>query len=255
MFASIEKALTEVPEFKLWYESSADAKKLIDAAKTVEGLARHASMHACGVVITKDPVTDYTPLQRVSGSREGVVTQYAASTKSNAVEKIGLLKMDFLGLKNLTIIQNTLRIVRKTRDVELSIDQIPLDDEPTFALLQEAHTTGVFQLESSGMKRYLRQLKPTVFEDIIAMVALYRPGPMEYIPDFIAGKHGTKQVEYLHPTLEPILKNTYGVASTRNSSCRSPVIWPVSAGRSRCVAQGRRQEDSGIGPGAARKIH
>jgi len=212
MFTSIAKALAEVPEFKQWYASSNDAKKLIDTAMKLEGLCRHASMHACGVVITKNPVTDYTPLQRVSGSREGVVTQYPASTKMNAVEKIGLLKMDFLGLKNLTIIQNTLRIVRKTKKVDIDIEKIPLDDEKTFKLLQDAQTTGVFQLESSGMKRYLKQLKPTIFEDIIAMVALYRPGPMDYIPDFIGGKHGTKKIEYLHPKLEPILNNTYGVA-------------------------------------------
>ncbi len=212
MFTSITKALEEVREFKQWYESDAQAKKLIDIAMQVEGLVRHASMHACGVVITKDPVTEYTPLQRVAGNRSGVVTQYSASTKSNAVEKIGLLKMDFLGLKNLTIIQNTLRIVRKTKNETVHIEKIPLDDKLTFKLLQEARTTGVFQLESSGMKRYLKQLKPTVLEDIIAMVALYRPGPMEYIQDFIDGKHGTKKIKYLHPILEPILKNTYGVA-------------------------------------------
>ena len=228
MFTSIKKALEEVPEFKQQYESNADAKRLIDTAQHIEGLARHTSMHACGVVITKDPVTEYTPLQRVSGSREGVVTQYASSTKNNAVEKIGLLKMDFLGLKNLTIIQNTLRIIRALGKMpalaeKLGLDaenasvadimsRLPLDDEKTYKLLQDAHTTGVFQLESSGMKRYLKQLKPSVFEDIIAMVALYRPGPMDYIPDFIGGKHGTKTVEYLHPKLEPILRNTYGVA-------------------------------------------
>jgi len=120
--------------------------------------------------------------------------------------------MDFLGLKNLTIIQNTLRIIRKTNNEIIDIEKIPIDDELTFKLLQDAHTTGVFQLESSGMKRYLKQLKPTIFEDIIAMVALYRPGPMDYIPDFIGGKHGTKKIEYLHPLLEPILQNTYGVA-------------------------------------------
>ncbi|MDD2766566.1 MAG: DNA polymerase III subunit alpha [Candidatus Moranbacteria bacterium] len=212
MFTSITKALAEVPEFKKWYAENADAKKLIDAAMKVEGLVRHASMHACGVVITKDPVTEYTPLQRVSGTRVGVVTQYANSTKCAAVEKIGLLKMDFLGLKNLTIIQNALRIIEKTRNEVIDIEKIPIDDALTFKLLQEAHTTGVFQLESSGMKRYLKQLKPTIFEDIIAMVALYRPGPMDYIPDFIGGKHGTKKIEYLHPSLEPILQNTYGVA-------------------------------------------
>ena len=232
MFMSISKALEEVPEFKAWYAGSAEAKNLIDAAMKVEGLSRHASMHACGVVITKDPVTEYTPLQRVSGSREGVVTQYAASTKSNAVEKIGLLKMDFLGLKNLTIIQNTLRIVRALKKmpglceklgvdpenvaVSTILDHLPLDDLASYKLLQDAHTTGVFQLESSGMKRYLKQLKPTVFEDILAMVALYRPGPMDAIPAFIESKHGRKKVTYLHPLLEPILKDTYGVIVTQD---------------------------------------
>jgi len=232
MFTSITKALEEVSEFKAWYEENADAKKLIDTAKKLEGLARHASMHACGVVITKDPVTEYTPLQRVSGSREGVVTQYAASTKSNAVEKIGLLKMDFLGLKNLTIIQNTLRIVKavgkmpelcaklgvdeREASVATLLDHLTLDDEASYLLLQKAQTTGVFQLESSGMKRYLKQLKPTVFEDILAMVALYRPGPMDAIPDFIESKRGRKKVTYLHPLLEPILKDTYGVIVTQD---------------------------------------
>ncbi len=232
MFTSIAKALEEVPEFQQWYTENADAKKLIDTAKKLEGLSRHASMHACGVVITKDPVTEYTPLQRVSGTREGVVTQYAASTKANAVEKIGLLKMDFLGLKNLTIIQNTLRIVKALKkmpelceklgvdpaqaSVSTILDHLPLDDVATYELLQKAQTTGVFQLESSGMKRYLKQLKPTVFEDILAMVALYRPGPMDAIPDFIESKHGRKQVTYLHPILEPILKDTYGVIVTQD---------------------------------------
>ncbi|MFC1756440.1 DNA polymerase III subunit alpha [Patescibacteria group bacterium] len=212
MFSTIEGALSNVAEFKQLYDSDPSGKKLIDSAKRLEGVARHASMHACGVVITKNPVTDYTPLQKISGANEGTVTQYSSSTKSSYVEKIGLLKMDFLGLKNLTIIQNTLRIAKKTKEVEINIDDIPLDNEETYKLLQKAGTTGVFQLESTGMKRYLRQLKPTVFEDIIAMVALYRPGPMDWIPDFIAGKHGKKQIKYLHPKLEPILNNTYGVA-------------------------------------------
>lgn len=212
MFTSIEEALAGVPEFQAHYHGSAEVKRLVDAAKKIEGLARHASMHACGVVITKEPVTEYTPLQRVAGGADAVVTQYAASTKANAVEKIGLLKMDFLGLRNLTIIENTLKIAKKLGKEVPDIEKLPLDDETAYKVLQEAHTTGVFQLESTGMKRYLKQLKPSVFEDIIAMVALYRPGPMEYIPDFIAGKHGEKKVEYLHPKLEPILKNTYGVA-------------------------------------------
>jgi DNA polymerase-3 subunit alpha len=211
MFTSIKKALEEVPEFKEQYNSSADAKKLIDSAMRLEGVVRHAGMHACGVVITKEPVTYYSPIQNITGSREGTVTQYSSSTKSSYVEKIGLLKMDFLGLKNLTIIQNTLRIVKKTKGIDIDIDTIPIDDIKTYELLQEARTTGVFQLESSGMKRYLKMLKPTVIEDIIAMVALYRPGPMDWIPDFISGKHGRK-IKYVHPKLEPILKNTYGVA-------------------------------------------
>lgn len=228
MFTSLEKAVEEVPDLRKLYEENPDAKRVIDTAKKLEGNARHASVHACGVVVTKDPVVEYSPLQHVSGHGDGMVTQYASSTKMSVVEKIGLLKMDFLGLKNLTIIQNTVRIIRalgkfpdlaeklgidpESASASDVMDHIPLDDEMTYRLLQEAKTTGVFQLESAGMKRYLKQLQPTVFEDIIAMVALYRPGPMEYIPDFIDGKHGRKEVKYLHPKLEPILKTTYGVA-------------------------------------------
>ena len=212
MFSSIKDALDNVGEFKDLYTQNNDAKKLIDSAKKLEGVVRHASMHACGVVITKNPVTEYSPLQRIIGKTEGTVTQYSSSTKSSYVDKIGLLKMDFLGLKNLTIIQNTLRIARKTKGMDLNIDDIPLDDPQTFEVLQKAHTTGVFQLESSGMKRYLKQLEPTIFEDIIAMVALYRPGPMDWIPDFIDRKHGRKESKYLHPKLKNILEKTYGVA-------------------------------------------
>lgn len=213
-FSTIEEALEESKEFKDFYGMDPSAKKLIDSAKRLEGVVRHASMHACGVVITKDPVTEYTPLQNITkgGDQGGTVTQYSSSTKSSFVEKIGLLKMDFLGLKNLTIIQNTLRIVKKLEGLEIDIDNIPLDDAKSYELLQKAETTGVFQLESSGMKRYLKLLKPTVLEDIIAMVALYRPGPMDWIPDFIARKHGQKKMSYLHPNLEPILNKTYGVA-------------------------------------------
>ncbi|MDX9913332.1 MAG: DNA polymerase III subunit alpha [Candidatus Moranbacteria bacterium] len=212
MFSTIAEALEDVPEFSNFYNSDKDAKKLIDSAKNLEGVCRHASMHACGVVITKEPVTNYSPLQKITGKEDGVVTQYSSSTKSSYVEKIGLLKMDFLGLKNLTIIQNAINIIEKTRGVKINIDDIPLDDKDTYKLLQTAHTTGVFQLESSGMKRYLKQLKPTNLEDVIAMVALYRPGPMDWIPDFIDRKHGRKRIEYIHPKLEPILNKTYGVA-------------------------------------------
>ena len=212
MFYTIEKTLTDVPDFARLFKENPDARDLITAAQKLEGLNRHSSVHACGVVITDKPVVEYTALQRVSGDEEALVTQYASSTKFSAVEKIGLLKMDFLGLKNLTIIQNTIKIVKTIHGKTIDIETIPLDDTKTFTLLQEGHTTGVFQLESSGMRRYLKQLKPTSLEDIIAMVALYRPGPMEWIPDFINGKHGTKEVTYLHPKLEKILADTYGVA-------------------------------------------
>jgi len=211
-FTSIDKALEEVPDFKRLHKENVDARDLIDVARRLEGLCRHSSVHACGVVITDKPVYEYTALQRVSGDDEALVTQYASSTKFSAVEKIGLLKMDFLGLKNLTIIQNTLNMVKKIHGEEINIEKIPLDDKDAYKLLQDGLTTGIFQLESSGMKRYLKLLKPTALEDIIAMVALYRPGPMEWIPDFIDGKHGKKKVVYLHPKLEAILADTYGVA-------------------------------------------
>ena len=212
-FTGLKDALENTAELKNEYKNNKDARQILDAAVRLEGVARHASVHACGVVITPKPVVEYTPLQYMTGKEDqGMVTQYNASSKSSYVEKIGLVKMDFLGLKNLTIIQNALSIIKKTTGDLIDIDTLPLDDKKTFELLQNGDTTGVFQLESSGMKRYLKKLKPTVFEDIIAMVALYRPGPMEWIPDFISGKHGTKKVEYLHPKLKPILENTYGVA-------------------------------------------
>ncbi|HUD09089.1 MAG TPA: DNA polymerase III subunit alpha, partial [Candidatus Saccharimonadales bacterium] len=209
---SIRDCIAGVPEVSNLYKTDPAGKKLLDSAARLEGVCRHASMHACGVVITPEPVVNYSPLQYLSGDTEHMVTQYSSSTKSSYIEKIGLLKMDFLGLKNLTIIQHALKIIEKTKGAKINIDDIPLDDEKAYELLQKALTTGVFQLESGGMKRYLKQLEPTTFEDIIAMVALYRPGPMDWIPDFIARKHGRKKIVYIHPKLEPILENTYGVA-------------------------------------------
>ncbi len=205
---SLEQALKKVPELKESYETDPQTKRLIDLARKLEGVARHASTHACGVVITKDNIDNYTPRQRASRDDETIVTQY----EMHAIEDLGLLKMDFLGLKNLTTIENAINIIKKLRNKEIDIDNIPLNDKKVFKLFQKANTTGVFQLESSGMKRYLQQLKPTEFEDIIAMVALYRPGPIELIPEFIARKHGEKKIGYIHPKLEPILKSTYGIA-------------------------------------------
>ncbi|MEA3463958.1 MAG: DNA polymerase III subunit alpha [Patescibacteria group bacterium] len=208
MFSKIGQALEAVGELKEIYRNEEAAKIIIDYAKRLEGVARHASTHACGVLITKDPLDEHVPLQHTSSSDRTIVSQYSL----HPIEDLGLLKMDFLGLKNLTIIESAVKIIKNTRGVEIDIDKIPMDDRITYELFQEGETTGVFQFESSGLKRYLRELKPTEFEDIIAMVALYRPGPMEWIPDYIAGKQGKKKVSYLHPKLEPILAKTYGVA-------------------------------------------
>lgn len=208
MFTNIEKSLSVVPELKEIFSKDEMAKQIINHARRLEGVARHASTHACGVLITKDPLEEYAPLQYASSADKSIVSQYSL----HPVEDLGLLKMDFLGLKNLTIIESAIKIISGTRGVKIDIDKIPLNDKLTYKLFQDAETTGVFQFESSGMKRYLRELKPTEFEDIIAMVALYRPGPMEWIPDYIAGKNGRKKPEYLHPKLEPILRKTYGVA-------------------------------------------
>ncbi|HPW44127.1 MAG TPA: DNA polymerase III subunit alpha, partial [bacterium] len=208
MFMKLPEALEQVAELKQIYQQDPQAKQILDYAQRLEGCARHTSTHACGVLITKDPLTEYTPIQYASSTDRTVVCQYSL----HPVEDLGLLKMDFLGLKNLTIIESAIRIIKATKGIEIDINQIPLDDQETFGLFQRGETTGVFQFESSGMKRYLRDLKPTNLEDIIAMVALYRPGPMEWIPDYIAGKHGRKKPQYLHPKLEPILAKTYGVA-------------------------------------------
>jgi len=206
--STLSEALEMNPELKEIYDKDPNGKKLIDTAKKLEGVARHSSTHACGVLITKDPLDSYVPLQYASSDDKTIISQYSL----HPIEDLGLLKMDFLGLKNLTIIENTLEVILKTERLKININEIPLEDEKTFRLLQKAETTGVFQLESSGMKRYLRELRPTVFEDVIAMVALYRPGPMEWIPDFIAGKQGKRETKYLHPILKPILEKTYGVA-------------------------------------------
>jgi len=208
MFFSLDKALKNVPELKNAYQQDEKVKKLLDTAKKLEGVARHASTHACGILITKEPIDEVAPRQYASASDKTIVSQY----EMHAIESTGLLKMDFLGLKNLTILENTLKIIEKIRGEKIDLKKIPLDDPRTFALLASAKTTGVFQLESSGMRRYLKELKPTEFENIIAMVALYRPGPMEWIPDYIAGKNKQKIVTYLHPKLKPILEKTYGVA-------------------------------------------
>jgi len=204
---SLSEVIKKVPDVKNLYETNPDAKKIIDAASHLEGVARHASVHACGVVISKEPLTEIVPLQRAPQDPNIIITQF----EMYSIEDLGLLKMDLLGLKNLTIIEETIRLVFEFTNQKIDISKIPLNDKKTFRLLQRGETIGVFQLESSGMRHYLKQLKPTEFEDIVAIVALYRPGPMELIPQYIRRKHNQEKITYLHPKLEPILKKTYGI--------------------------------------------
>jgi DNA polymerase-3 subunit alpha len=205
--SNIQGALDEVSELKELYDNDEQVKTLIDRALKLEGVARHASVHACGVVIAPKPLPNYVPLQYAPKGDNDIVTQF----EMHSVEDLGVLKMDFLGLKNLTIIENTLEIIEDEHDIKIDISEIPLDDKETYKLLQLGDTSGVFQLESSGMRQYLRKLQPTEFEDIIAMISLYRPGPMELIPSYIKRKFGEEDVTYLHPKLEPILSPTYGI--------------------------------------------
>jgi len=204
---TLRDTLEKIAEFKDLYEHDTEAEKLIDLALKIEGCARHASTHACGVVISRFPLDNLVPLQHPTQNENAVVTQY----EMHAIESMGLLKMDFLGLKNLTIIEETLKRIYAVRGKNIDIEKIPLDDKKTFELLQKGNTVGTFQVESDGMRRYLKQLKPTEIDDIIAMVALYRPGPMQHIPDYIRGKHNKATIKYIHPKLKPILESTYGI--------------------------------------------
>jgi len=203
---SIADALDQLSELKMLYASRPEIRKLLDTAKEIEGLARNAGTHAAGVVISAGPLMEYTPLVRFNEG--GINTQYDMEW----VEKIGLLKMDFLGLRNLTVMDAAVKEIRRTTDPAFDLAHIPLDDAKTYEMLARGETMGVFQLESDGMKRVCAELKPSRFEEIIALVALYRPGPMDWIPNFIASKHGRRKPNYLHAKLEPILAETYGIA-------------------------------------------
>ncbi len=198
-------AIKEVPDLKQEYETNPTSKEVIDFASRLEGTIRNHGVHACGVIIAPDDLVKFLPLEV---SAKGPI---AAQFPMGQVEELGLLKMDFLGLSNLSVINNALRMIRKVYHNDLDMYSVPLDDKKTYELLQRAETTGVFQLESAGMKRYLKDLKASSFEDIIAMVALYRPGPMQFIDSFIKRKHGEEPITYLHPGLENSLKNTYGI--------------------------------------------
>ncbi len=203
----LKESIVHAPELKRRYEESEEVKRLIDLAIKLEGTTRHASQHACGIVIAPSPLEQFSPLQKAQGGDVEQVIQYSLHPS----ESVGLLKMDFLGLSNLSIIRDCLEIAEAVHGVRMNIDTIPLDDAKTFALLGRGETTGVFQLESEGMKKHIRELRPSTVEDIIAMVALYRPGPMQFIDSFIARKHGKEKITFLHPLTENALKNTYGL--------------------------------------------
>jgi len=196
------------PELRSAYKNDPRSKVLLDYAKQLEGTVRHIGTHACAVVISEKPLVEYTAMQYGASKADEIVTQFSAKP----LEDLGLLKMDFLGLRNLTVIENTCSLVKELRGEDVDMKKIPLDDPEVFELLKKGDTTGVFQLESGGMRRYLKELIPTEFEDIVAMGALYRPGPMEWIPTYIKGKHNPHKVKYLHDSFKEILSNTYGVA-------------------------------------------
>lgn len=203
----LSRSVKEVPDLKEFYDKDPVAKQVLDSAIKLEGTIRHASQHACAIVIGNDPLDVYVALQQSQGGDIHQLTQYSM----DPIEKLGLLKMDFLGLKNYTIMRNCCEIVQAVYGQTVDIYDLPLDDKKTFQLLGRGETTGVFQLESAGMKRYIKELKPNQFEDIVAMVALYRPGPMQWIQSFINRKHNREKIEYLHPLAKDALKDTYGI--------------------------------------------
>jgi DNA polymerase-3 subunit alpha len=209
---SLKKTLDEVPEFRQEYESPS-FRKLIDLAIKVEGNVRHASIHAAALVVAPEPFYNYCPLQ-LDPKNNKIVTQYDMHGIDCNVDPhaIGLLKMDFLGLRNLSILQKAIEIVKEQRGIDVDIDNLPLDDKRVYQLIAEGKTVGVFQMESAGMRRVAKQLKPSKFSDISALVALYRPGPMDLIDDFVAGKENPDTVKYPHEDLKPILEETYGIA-------------------------------------------
>ncbi|MDR0361847.1 MAG: DNA polymerase III subunit alpha [Planctomycetota bacterium] len=200
----LESALATIPELKEEYDADPEVKKLLDGVGELEGVMRNTGVHAAGVLVADRPITDYGPLAARDGE---VTTQY----EMKALEKLGLCKIDVLGLETLSLLKNAVAIVKRTRGVDVDLDAIPLDDKPTFDMLSRGDSKGVFQFESRGFRQLLSRLKPDVFEDLIAAVAIYRPGPMQFLDSFINRKNGSEPISYLHPLMEPILNNTYGL--------------------------------------------
>lgn len=205
---TIDNALSQSPDLKKAYQTEENTKRLLDVAKKLEGVSRHSSVHAAGVVIADKPLTEYTPVQKETNG-DKVVTQY--EMHSVGEDGVGLLKMDFLGLRNLTILQEALRFIKTNQGVEVDFSTVDVNDPKTYELLSSGETTGIFQLESAGMRRYIKELKPTTIFDLMAMVALYRPGPMQIIPEFIARKKDPSLISYPDPRLKDILQASYGL--------------------------------------------
>ncbi len=204
---TIDHALEIVPELKELYDKDKDTRRIIDLAKKIEGCARHISVHAAGVVISPTELTDYTPLQYDTKGENKIISQY----DMYSIEEAGLLKFDFLGLKNLSIIADTMKLVKQNHNIDVHPDTIPVTDKKTFEMLARGETSDLFQLNGEGMTKYLKELRPTTIHDINAMVALYRPGPIQFIPEYIARKHDPSLITYLDPALKPILEKTYGI--------------------------------------------
>jgi len=204
---TLDEALVKVRELREMYQGDENVQNLLDLAKKLEGRVRHVSTHACGVVISTVPLDEICPLQHPTQDDSAIVTQY----EMNSLEDLGLLKIDILGLKNLTLIEETLKKIYAIYKKEITLDQIPFDDKKVYKLFQRGETIGVFQFESEGMRKWLKKLKPTSFDDLVAMIALYRPGPMQFLQDYIDGKFKRKKITYLHEKLKPILEKTYGV--------------------------------------------
>ncbi len=206
---TIKQALEMNPELNKMYNENERVKRLLDVAKALEGFPRHASTHAAGVVISKDPIVEHVPLHKIGDADSVIATQYTMT----ALEELGLLKMDFLGLRTLTVIRDAINIVRHTKNIEIDLDKLPLDDKKVYEMLSRGNTAGVFQLESAGMRNLLTELQPESFQDVAAIIGLYRPGPLGSgaAEEFIKSKNGQKEIHYLHPALKPILDETYGI--------------------------------------------
>src|SRR5690349_10364026 len=233
-----------VPEFKAIYDSQPHLRELIDTAAKMEGTVRNAGTHAAGVVISDKSIIEYLPLHRPTSGSEETPIKTVTQFEMGILEKQGMLKVDFLGLITLSVMAKACEMIEKRHGIKFDLDNIPLDDPKSFELMGSGHTAGVFQVEGTGMTRYLVQMKPKTLDNIIAMVALYRPGPMAFIPDYIARMHGEAEVEYRHPALEPIFRIPMAFLSIRNSLCS--LLWKLRdiplLNLTNCVRQFRRRK-------------